>query len=523
MSATRSAAFDRTTLAFLVVLVIATALRIEALIISPLNLYYDEAQYWVWSRTFDWGYFTKPPMVAWAIAATTSFFGNAEWAVRLAAPIAQSFAAFGIFAAGRSIYGAWPGFWAGIAWLVMPGVWFSAGIISTDAVLLPFWAFALFAAWRLSQTRSYLWAVLLGVAVGLGAQAKYAMLYFPLCLALAAYWSQPVRESLKQWRGALAGAVALIVFAPNIIWNVRNHFVTAEHTASNVGLDANSHLFNINNLVEFLIGQLLVFGPILFVVLVGFLWRSLRRQSALRDEDRFLLAFILPPLVLVAIVAFVSRANANWAVTAFPAATVWVAGNLFVNKSARRLLAAALALNVIIGAVIVTITLNPGSPIGTMLKGVRSASAWDETARELAVRAATKPGDPPFTAVMVDSRETFFELQYYWRQARQAGAPLPPVKMWMLRTRALNSAEALDPMRPADGRRVMVVHALAGYLPFVAGDFTTFRPVEHLTIPLGGNRNRNLDISVGEGFSPAPRDAAFEQRLRDRRQAGSES
>jgi 4-amino-4-deoxy-L-arabinose transferase-like glycosyltransferase len=521
MSATRSAAFDRTTLAFLVVLVIATTLRIEALIASPLNLYYDEAQYWVWSRNFDWGYFTKPPMVAWAIAASTALFGDGEWAIRLAAPIAQSVAAFGLFALGRSMYGAWAGFWSGVAWLVMPGVWFSAGIISTDAVLLPFWALGLFTAWRLAQTRSVVWAVAMGVAIGLGTQAKYAMLYFPLCLALAAYWSQPVRESLKQWRGAIAAIVALALFAPNIVWNVQHRFVTAEHTAANVGLDATSHLFNLDNLAEFLVGQLLLFGPILFLALLAFFWRSARRAGALRDEDRFLLAFIVPPLLLVSLVAFVSRANANWAVTAYPAATVWAVGNLFVNKGARRVLAGALALNIIFGAAIVTATLNPAN--ATWLKGIRSASAWDETAREIAVRAAGQPGDPPFSAVLVDSRETFFELSYYWRQARLAGAPLPPLRMWMLRTRAYNSAEALDPMRPKDGRRVMVVHASPGYLPFIAGDFTTFRTVEHLTIPLGGNRNRNIDISVGEGFSPAPRDAAFEQRLRDRHQAGSDS
>ena len=31
------------------------------------ELYPDEAQYWLWSRTLDFGYFSKPPMVAWTI------------------------------------------------------------------------------------------------------------------------------------------------------------------------------------------------------------------------------------------------------------------------------------------------------------------------------------------------------------------------------------------------------------------------------------------------------------------------
>jgi hypothetical protein len=521
MPTARSAAFDPMTAAFLALLVVATALRIEALRLSPLNLYYEEAQYWVWSRSFDWGYFTKPPMVAWTIAATTGLFGDGEWAVRLAAPIAQSLTALSLFALGRSIYGAWAGFWAGVGWLALPGVFFSSEIISTDAMLLPFWALAMFAAWRLLQTRAYFWAVVMGAAIGLGAEGKYAMLYFPLCLGFAAQWSHPMRQALKGGRGVIAALAALSLFAPNIAWNVEHHFATAEQAAANVGLDAAPHLFNFDNLAEFVGAQMLVLGPILFLALAALLWRSARRASGLSDEDRFLLAFMLPPLVLASSIAFIARANANWAAAAYPAAIVWVVGNLLVNRGARRLLAGALGLNIVLGSVVVAGTLNP--TLAVQVKGIRTATAWDDTAREIAVRAARRPSAPPFSAVMVDSRVAYFELTYYWRQARQAGAPLPPLRLWPIGGRAYDSAEQLDPMRVGDGRRVLIVHQTPKYLPFIAGDFTTFHTVEHLTIPLGGGLNRNLEISVGEGFSPAARDAAFEQRLRDAHASGAES
>ena len=42
-----------------------------------------------------------------------------------------------MFALGRTMYGAWAGFWAGVGWLMLPGVWLSSSIISTDALLLP--------------------------------------------------------------------------------------------------------------------------------------------------------------------------------------------------------------------------------------------------------------------------------------------------------------------------------------------------------------------------------------------------
>ena len=71
----------------IIVLISVTLIRIYSLIISPIELTVDEAQYWHWSRNLDFGYFTKPPLIAWAIALSTSILGNAEWAVRLCSPI----------------------------------------------------------------------------------------------------------------------------------------------------------------------------------------------------------------------------------------------------------------------------------------------------------------------------------------------------------------------------------------------------------------------------------------------------
>ena len=78
----------RTALRAAIVLLAAfTMLRSAVLFIDPNSLYADETQYWLWSQSLDWGYFSKPPMIAWVIAATTTVFGDADWAVRLAAPV----------------------------------------------------------------------------------------------------------------------------------------------------------------------------------------------------------------------------------------------------------------------------------------------------------------------------------------------------------------------------------------------------------------------------------------------------
>ena len=61
------------------------ALRSLGLAISPLELGVDEAQYWLWSTEFDFGYYTKPPLTSWIIGLSHAVFGHHEWAVRLPA------------------------------------------------------------------------------------------------------------------------------------------------------------------------------------------------------------------------------------------------------------------------------------------------------------------------------------------------------------------------------------------------------------------------------------------------------
>lgn len=509
------AAFDRATLAFLGVLIALTAARIVSLQLSPFGLYFDEAQYWTWSRTFDWGYFTKPPLIAWVIGATTAVFGDAEWAVRIGSPLAHAIAGLALFLLARSMYGAWAGVWAGIGYLTLPGIFFSSNLISTDALLLPLWSIALLAMWRLMETRAGAWAIVLGLALGLGVLAKYAMLYFVLCSAMAAWWLAPVREALKGGRGIIAGIIALVVVAPNILWNINNGFATARHTIDNGRFGA-SDLFNLDELSEFVFGQIGVFGPIMFVALFVIAWVAWRRSSGLTDQDKFLISYILPPFLFVSAIAFISRANVNWVAVAYPACVVWFTGSMLAAAKGKRWLWASMIFNVAMGAA-AAFVLTAMPDVSSRFKGVRNAQAWEETADIIAARARPQPNEAPFTAILVDDRQTYYELAYYWREERRAGVPLPPVRMWLLYGQAHNSAEASDPMRPEEGGRVLVVHLRPGDIPYIAGDFNVFRSVEHVSVPLGGGRTRELEFSIGEGFAPAPRDAAFERRLRELR------
>ena len=94
---------DRDLRAVLLCVAALTAARLVALFATPLQLYPDEAQYWLWSRTLDFGYYSKPPMIAWAIWATTAMGGDAEAWVRLSASLFQAGATVVVFLIGRRV------------------------------------------------------------------------------------------------------------------------------------------------------------------------------------------------------------------------------------------------------------------------------------------------------------------------------------------------------------------------------------------------------------------------------------
>jgi hypothetical protein len=53
-----------------------TAARLLWLGVQSAGLYPDEAQYWFWAQHPAFGYYSKPPLVAWLIALTTAAFGD---------------------------------------------------------------------------------------------------------------------------------------------------------------------------------------------------------------------------------------------------------------------------------------------------------------------------------------------------------------------------------------------------------------------------------------------------------------
>jgi 4-amino-4-deoxy-L-arabinose transferase-like glycosyltransferase len=484
-----------------------TLVRLIALFITPLELYPDEAQYWLWSRELAFGYFSKPPMIAWLIWLTTHIGGDAEAWVRLSAPLLHGITALVIHRIARRLYGGWTGLAAAAIYSLMPGVVLSSGLIATDAPLLFFLSLTIWAYVDLAEAvapRRYFVAAGMGLALGLAFLSKYAAIYTLGSIALHYVIS---REARLRWCPAAAVlflAAFVLTLAPNFAWNASHQFATVKHTASNANWGAHT-LFNFRELIEFIGSQFGVFGPLPFAVLLGgAIWLGVRKRMS--SPDLLLLCFCAPPLIIVAGEAFVSRANANWAGAAFVSGSVLAAGWL-LRWNARRWLIGGLALQALFALFFVACMVNPKAADATGLSnGFKRVRGWDQTVRAIVDRTreeqALRGG---VSAVAMDDRFVYNAAAYYGRDYfGQPGAP--PLRMWVHEAHPQNQAETEAPLDARYGRRALIVSLEGGYRPEIEQDFKATSGLQIARVRLDRKRSRRIDLFVAEGFAPLPRD-----------------
>ncbi|NQW08791.1 MAG: glycosyltransferase family 39 protein [Alphaproteobacteria bacterium] len=402
-----------------------TVLRLAALVATGLELHGDEAQYWSWAQDLDFGYFTKPPLIAWVIAATTGVCGDAEACVRASSPLLHAGTALVLYGLGRSMVdgdtGRWVGFWAAALWITLPSVAFSSLLVSTDVPLLACWAVAIASLRRLLDTRGWGWAVATGLAVGVGLLAKYAMAYALIGFAVHLTFTRDDRWIVRDPRGLLVAVLALAVLSPNLAWNAAHDFATVGHLGDNANLNTEK-MFRVSKALEFLGQQAGVFGPVPFLILAWRLiaWARGRASAA----ERFLLAFAVPPLIVVMVQAFLSRANANWAVTAYPTATVLVA--LWLVSTAPSWVRLWTVGPHLVASLVfaLVIALWPGWRIEATERGFGRLEGWRSMAEQLRPVLLTH-GEVP---ILMTDRMTMAALLYYLRD--QIGGDKRPVLMW---------------------------------------------------------------------------------------------
>jgi hypothetical protein len=191
----------------------------------------DELYYLDMARHLDWGYVDAAPLVA-VYAKIAMWIGGSLAALRISPALAGAGLIALTICIARELGGdRYAQFLAGLCVLLCPAVLGIDSLFTMNAFEPLFWMGCILIVARILRTgdsRLWLW---FGVLAGLGLENKHSTLSFGFAVTLALLLTEHRREFGRKWIW-IAGAIAVAIFLPNLIWQIRHHFPTIEDLAN---------------------------------------------------------------------------------------------------------------------------------------------------------------------------------------------------------------------------------------------------------------------------------------------------
>jgi 4-amino-4-deoxy-L-arabinose transferase-like glycosyltransferase len=292
------------------------ALRLVMAGLLPLSA--DEAYYWLWSRHLAAGYYDHPPAIAFLIRAGTLLFGDTPFGVRLFPVLLSLPASWWVWRTALMFQEPRRAALAALLFNLTLMIGVEALVATPDA---PSIAFSAAYVWCLARTQNSgdaRWWLAAGAAAGLGMLSKYAALFLGAGTLVWLIAEPRARVWLRSPWPYLGGLVAAVIFAPNLIWQARHHWMTF---AFQFGRMAGGHL-TLRYLAEFLAAQASLATPLIFLLACAGLWRASRR-----GQNQFLLAMLVwTGFAYFLIHALHERVQGNWPCFLYPVVAILAAG-----------------------------------------------------------------------------------------------------------------------------------------------------------------------------------------------------
>jgi 4-amino-4-deoxy-L-arabinose transferase-like glycosyltransferase len=337
----------------------------------PLDFSGDESHYWEWSRHLDYGYYSKPPGIAWVLwlaERVGAWCGLATNSGAALMPILRMPAVlFGSLSGIISLLLARRMFRddrAALAVILLSAAvpMFAVGslLITIDAPMYLCWAASVYCLWRVvdpghrgegivrSSSASATWLYAAGLCCAAGMLFKPVLIAVPLCAVIAAIGDPLIRRSYKTWHALGALGLFVLLQVPTILWNTHHGWVMYRHIATQGGFTGEGEsgskvVLAAKHFGEFLGGQAGGMGGILFVLLVIAaitMIRQVRHQKtnslppvptvAAFSHARgvFLLSFTLPLWCFYLLLNLWTKTEVNWPAASYFTGMILLAGVL---------------------------------------------------------------------------------------------------------------------------------------------------------------------------------------------------
>jgi hypothetical protein len=184
----------------------------------------DELYYLACSWHLDWGYVDQPPLIAVITWLARSLLGDSLPALRFFPAVAGAAEVALTALIARELGGKrFAQGLAAIAALVTPGFLAADSLLTMNAFEPLFWmgcAYLLIRIIKTGDPRLWIW---FGILSGVGLENKYSMLIFGAGIVLGLVLTEQRRMLASPWIW-LGGALAFLIFLPNLLWNIHRHF-----------------------------------------------------------------------------------------------------------------------------------------------------------------------------------------------------------------------------------------------------------------------------------------------------------
>jgi hypothetical protein len=190
----------------------------------------DELQFMDDARHPAWGYVAYPPMTPFFARLSLDLFGTSIAGFRFFASLAQALAIILTGLMAREMGG-------GVRAQVLAGAAQVPYALGAGALMIYnsfdniCWILAAWFVVKLLRSEDARWWVAVGAAAGFGMMAKYAMAFFAAAIAAGFLVTDARRYLASRWLWA-GCAAALLIWAPNLVWEARHQFVSFDFLRS---------------------------------------------------------------------------------------------------------------------------------------------------------------------------------------------------------------------------------------------------------------------------------------------------
>ena len=192
----------------------------------------DELDFIMNARQLDWGYISYPPITPFFARIGLELFGESLRGLRVLPAIAQGIVMIlaGLMArdmGGKRNAQILTAFMVFIA----PVSMFGGTVIMYFAFDYLWWVLVAFFTVRLLVTDDARYWLGIGAGIGLGMMTKYTMAFFVAGLVIAVLITSARKYLRSKWL-YLGAALALLIFLPNLIWQMQHDFIALDYLSS---------------------------------------------------------------------------------------------------------------------------------------------------------------------------------------------------------------------------------------------------------------------------------------------------